>query len=92
LFAVQNGTSPRRILKLRITPEGDRISYFEVREIVAAGAGEPTLATLRNGELWYVGDGQWERYGPRGAIKDGKPARPTAILRDPGDEIVLAGH
>jgi hypothetical protein len=93
LIAVQNGTSPRRVIKLYLSPDGSRITRFETREIVPAAAGDPSLVTIRDGQLWFVGDGQWERYGPGGILKDGKPPRPTPILTDPeDDDISISAH
>lgn len=93
LIAVQNGTSPRRVIKLYLSPDGGRITQLEIREIVPAAAGDPSLVTIRDGQLWLVGDGQWERYGPGGVLKDGKPSRPTPILTDPeDDDISISAH
>jgi hypothetical protein len=81
LIATQNGTAPRRIIKMMLSPDGAQIARLETLEIVPAKAGDPTLATLKGHEIWFVGDGQWERYGEGGAIADGKPARATPILK-----------
>lgn len=89
LIAVQNGTMPRRVIKLYLSPDGRQIYNLIVREIVPGAAGDPGLATLKDDRFWYVGDGQWERYGPRGTLKDGKPPRPTPILKERDDEIVV---
>lgn len=79
LIAIQNGTSPRRILRIRLTEDQWQIAGIEVLERAHPDWGEPTLGTIRGGELIYVADAQWERYGPGGARRDAEPVRATAI-------------
>lgn len=81
LVAIQNGTRPRRIVRIDLEP-GGRI----VRQVKIVGRnlpewGEPSLGTIADDALLYVADGQWERYGAGGTLTDGAPARPTAIRR-----------
>ncbi|MEZ0243919.1 MAG: SMP-30/gluconolactonase/LRE family protein, partial [Sphingomonas sp.] len=82
LFAIQNGTRPLRVMRFVVSRSGDAIVSSQKWIAVPAGAGEPTLGVIRppTGDLLYVGDGQWERYGPGGVLKDGQPLRPTPIL------------
>ena len=89
LIAVQNGTSPRRVIKLDLSPGGNRIDKVTVVEIVPPTAGDPSLMTRNQWRFWFVGDGQWERYGPGGVLKDGKPPRPTPILETEDPVIVI---
>jgi hypothetical protein len=85
LIAIQNGTSPRRILYLTLSPDGGRISSVRVLESNHADWGEPTLGTVRRGDFLYVADGQWDRYGEAGAVQGTWPIRATTIrlLRPP---------
>ncbi|MCW3847814.1 hypothetical protein OF829_11240 [Sphingomonas sp. LB-2] len=92
LVAIQNGTRPRRIVRFLLDRDGDRILETNVRATVAPEAGDPTLGVNRaaTGEMFVVGDGQWERYGPGGVLKDGAPLRPTPILQvAPFDDIII---
>jgi hypothetical protein len=85
LIAVQNGTNPRRILWLTLSPDGDRIAGVRVLESNHPDWGEPTLGTVRRNDFLYVADAQWERYGEGGAVQGAWPVRATAIrlLRPP---------
>lgn len=85
LIAIQNGTSPRRILWLGLSPDGGRIASVRVLESNHADWGEPTLGFVRRGDFLYVADAQWERYGEGGAVQGEWPVRATAIrlLRPP---------
>ena len=85
LIAIQNGTSPRRILFLRLSRDGSRIAAVRVLESNHPDWGEPTLGFVRGNEFLYVADAQWERYGAGGALQGEGPPRATAIraLRPP---------
>ena len=76
LLAIQNGTHPRRIIRL----------WFERGRVIARPwvifkpeEGDATLGTVPGDSMIFVADGQWERYGPGGIAKDGAPPRPTPI-------------
>ena len=79
LIAIQNGASPRRILRLHLTPDGLAVARVEVLERANPDWGEPTLGTIVDDHLLYVADAQWERFGPGGAVTGEGPLRPTAI-------------
>lgn len=85
LLAIQNGTNPRRILWLTLSPNGERIASARVLESNHGDWGEPTLGFVRRGDFLYVADSQWERYGEGGALQGAAPVRPTTIrLLRPG--------
>lgn len=79
LLAIQNGTSPRRILHLTLSRDGRSIRAVRVVESNHPEWGEPTLGVVLGGSLLYVADAQWERYGAGGAVTGEGPTRPTAI-------------
>ena len=83
LIAIQNGTSPRRILYLALSADGDRIVSVRVLESGNPEWGEPTLGAVRPRDFLYVADAQWERYGEHGALQgEGAPrATPVRLLR-----------
>jgi hypothetical protein len=78
-LAIQNGTSPRRILQLALSDDGSRITAMRVLESSHPEWGEPTLGTVHGDGFLYVADAQWERYGTAGALAGEGPTRPTAI-------------
>jgi hypothetical protein len=85
LIAIQNGTSPRRILWLTLSPDGERIAAVRVLESNHPDWGEPTLGVVRRNDFLYVADAQWDRYGEGGAVQGEWPVRATTIrlLRPP---------
>lgn len=83
LIGIQNGTNPRRIVRIRLDRSGTRATGLEVIERNHRDWGEPTLAQLREGRLIYVADAQWERFGAGGQVSGAEPLRPTAIRAVP---------
>jgi sugar lactone lactonase YvrE len=79
LIAIQNGVSPRRIVRLHLAAGGAAVARVEVLERANPAWGEPTLGQLVDGNLLYVADAQWERHGAGGAVIGEGPVRPTAI-------------
>jgi hypothetical protein len=85
LIAIQNGTSPRRILFLTLSQNGGRVASVDVLESGNPEWGEPTLGAVRPRDFLYVADAQWERYGEGGALQ-GEGAThvtPIRLLRPP---------
>lgn len=79
LIAIQNGTNPRRIVRLRLGSKGRAVRSVEVLERANPDWGEPTLATIARDRLLFVADGQWERFAARGAPVGREPPRVTPI-------------
>jgi hypothetical protein len=79
LIAIQNGTSPRRILFLTLSRDGNRIAAARVLESSNPDWGEPTLGIARGADFLYVADAQWDRYGAGGALQGEGAQRPTPI-------------
>lgn len=83
LIAIQNGTRPRRIVEIALDRGGRRIASITVLAHFRPEDGEATLGVLRAGEgdMLFVADSQWERYGAGGAVTGEKETRPTRIGR-----------
>lgn len=79
LIAVQNGANPRRIIRLGMGSKGRVVRSLHVLERANPDWGEPTLATIAGKRLFFVADGQWERFAARGAPVGREPARVTPI-------------
>ena len=79
LIAIQNGTRPLRIVRIRLAPGGLAIAGVDLLERNNPAWGEPSLGTIADGRLLYVANGQWDRYGPGGAVTGEGPTLPTPI-------------
>jgi hypothetical protein len=81
LVGVQNGVTPHRVVRLTLDEAGSRVVRTEVLDRAHPAYDEPTLGVLVGDEFYYVADGQWERFGPDGAVTDSSALRPTVVLR-----------
>ncbi|HEY5710818.1 MAG TPA: hypothetical protein VIT38_02890, partial [Allosphingosinicella sp.] len=79
LIAIQNGTRPVRIIRIRLSPGGLAIAGITVLERNNPLWGEPTLGTIAEGRLLYVANGQWDRYGAGGQVTGEGVTLPTPI-------------
>ncbi|MBT2185478.1 hypothetical protein [Sphingobium nicotianae] len=83
LVAIQNGTNPRRIIRIILNEDETRVDAVDVIERANPAWGEPTLGTISEDKLVYVADSQWEVYGVGGVLNPGKPPRATALRAVP---------
>jgi hypothetical protein len=80
LIAVQNGTAPMRIIALRLSEDGTRIIGHRVLEQAHPEWTEPLGGSIAAGALYYVGNGQWDRFD-KGQPKPDMSPIPTQIRR-----------
>ena len=75
LIGIQNGVTPHRVARFTLGPSGDRVIRAEVLERAHPRYDEPTLGVLVDGELYYIANAQWERFGEDGRIAESRFAR-----------------
>ncbi len=78
LIAMQNGTSPMRIVAFDLSQDGMRVIGHQILEQANPDWTEPLSGSLDGDRLLYVGNGQWDRYVQGEPVPD-KPALPTQI-------------
>jgi hypothetical protein len=78
LIVVQNGTSPKRILSLRLDRQGKSIIETEVLEQAHPSWTEPLSGSIAGDSLIYVATGQWDRF-ENGAAIGSMPPVPTQL-------------
>lgn len=83
LIGIQNGLTPHRVVRLRLSPSGDRVMGSEVVERAHPKYQEPTLGTVVDGDLYYVANSQWEQFGKDGRIAQPDSLQPPVVLRLP---------
>ncbi len=83
LIGIQNGVAPHRVIRLTLSPACDRIVEARVLERAHPRYQEPTLGVLVNGELFYIANSQWERFGQDGGIADSTALQRPVVLRLP---------
>ncbi|HEX2059411.1 MAG TPA: hypothetical protein VHK90_01595 [Thermoanaerobaculia bacterium] len=70
LIATQNGTTPNRVIRIRLT--ANRLAVESVRTLAAnlAGMGDPTLGVLVKNRFFFNANAQWDLFGEDGRIAD----------------------
>ncbi|MBY6128821.1 hypothetical protein KUW15_08855 [Qipengyuania aquimaris] len=82
LVAIQNGTSPMRISQFELSDDGSRVVGHRVLEIAHTQWTEPLSGYLGREALYYIGNGQWDKY-VAGQLGEGKQPEPTQVRRLP---------
>ena len=83
IIAVQNGTSPARVVRFVIDPARTRVVSAEVLDQNVAIADEPTIGTIAGGSFVYVANSQWEKHDDAGMRKAGTKLTGPVLLGVP---------
>ena len=88
IYAVQNGISPPRIVKLALgnsVPRRpvDRVARLDVVDRNVPEADEPTMGALTKDAYVYVANSQWEKYDDEGVRVPGTVLTPPRLLSVP---------
>lgn len=81
LIAVQNGTSPARLLRLRLSMDGRRIEGWT--SLDSGELPEPTHGALVDQAFCYLSGAGWERFNDDGSPRKDGPADAPTIRRIP---------
>lgn len=76
LLALQNGTSPLRVMRFMLNNTLDTLVTAEIIDQGRPELNEPTQGVIVGNEFYFVGNSQWGGYG-----KDHKP-KPNVELQD----------
>jgi hypothetical protein len=79
LLAVQNGSSPMRIVRLAMADDWLAVRQVTVLEQANPAWTEPVGGAVSDGQLIYVATGQWGTFGPGGTVRPGQMPVPTEI-------------
>ena len=81
LVAIQNGIAPHRVVRLRLSKQGDRITGADVLERAHPRHEEPTLGVVVGRDLYYVANSQYERFGENGEVAQPDSLHAPVVLR-----------
>ncbi len=81
LIGVQNGLSPMRIVALRLSEDGNRITAMRVLERANPEWTEPLGGDVHEGALYYIGNGSWDLFEEGGSLREGVELRATQVRR-----------
>ena len=80
LIGIQNGSSPRRVMRLSLDADETRIVAWEALER-GQWLGEPNHGTIVGREFYFIGNSGWERVNEREELETPDGAHPPAILQ-----------
>jgi hypothetical protein len=81
LIAVQNGTSPIRIIRIQLDSSLTRAESWKLIEANTGALGTPTHAVIVRGDLYFIGNTGWDNFTDEGPIKPGATFTPPQILK-----------
>jgi hypothetical protein len=81
LIAVQNGTTPIRIERFTLTPDGRSIAACETLEQETPGLGEPTHGVMVDGNYLFIVNSGWGRLDDDGQLRADAPPDAPAIWK-----------
>lgn len=81
LIAIQNGTTPKRVLRIRLNPAKNAIEHVDVLAQNLFGWGEPGLATIHDGALYYIANSQWDQFDENGGLPPADQLEAPRIMR-----------
>lgn len=90
LIAIQNGTRPMEIVALELGNDGLSITSHRILERDHPEWTEPLGATIHNGRLYYIANGQWGSFAEGGELAEGAELVPTIIRSLPLDPPPMA--
>ena len=74
LIAIQNGTTPERLLLLHMNSALSRVTGWDVALARAPGLGDPTHGVVRGDRFDFISNSGWDRVGDNGAFSAQAPA------------------
>jgi hypothetical protein len=80
LLAVQNGTSPERVVAFSLDPSFTRIESEMIIERSTCTLGDPTHGVVVDNDFYYIANSGWGVVDDRGNMKPGpKPSVPRMM-------------
>jgi hypothetical protein len=83
LLAVQNGTEPNRVLRLRLDKALSRVLSWDLIESGSPQLGVPTHGVIAEGAFYFLGNSGWDRLEEDGSEKKGAAFEAPVVLRFP---------
>jgi hypothetical protein len=83
LIAIQNGTSPHRIMAIELSPDGRAITGWRVLEQASPRMGEPTHGLVVGKDYVWLADSGWDRVGDNGTLATPADATAPVLMQLP---------
>jgi len=83
LMAVQNGVTPNRVVRIRLTEDVDGVEAVDVLDLAHPEHDQPTLGEVVGDDFLYVANSLWGAWDREGNLVEGRKLSPPVILRIP---------
>jgi hypothetical protein len=81
LILTQNGTSPERVVRMKLDGSKTRVVSEEVIERATATLGDPTHGVVVGDWFYYIANSGWDALDEHGDVKAGKRLSPGIVMR-----------
>jgi sugar lactone lactonase YvrE len=81
LIAVQNGTSPERVVIFTLDAERRKITSEKIIERSTPTLGDPTHGVLVDGDFFYIANSGWDSIDDQGNMKPGAKLSVPRLMR-----------
>ncbi|MBX3726708.1 MAG: hypothetical protein KF823_12420 [Xanthomonadales bacterium] len=83
IVAIQSGTSPQRVLRIKLDDAGRAIAQAVPIEANQPGFDSPTRGVLVDDQLYYIANTQRGYYDSYGLLRSGRELPPVRVFRTP---------
>ena len=81
LIAVQNGITPNRVVRIRLTETANGVAAVDVLDLAHPEHDQPTLGEVVGDDFLYVANSLWGAWDREGHLVEGRKLTPPVILR-----------
>ncbi|MGA8439866.1 MAG: hypothetical protein WB762_10360 [Candidatus Sulfotelmatobacter sp.] len=81
LIAVQNGTSPERVVAFTLNSRLTRIKSQKIIERSTPTLGDPTHGVVVDDDFYYIANSGWDTLDDHGNVKPGKELSESRVMR-----------
>jgi hypothetical protein len=71
MLAVQNGTTPPRLIRMSLDNSLTRVTQWETMEANWPGLGAPTHGVVVDDQFYFIANSGWDRMNDDGSVKQG---------------------
>jgi hypothetical protein len=81
LIGIQNGVNPYRVIRVKLSGDMRAYETFEIMESNNPLFSEPTLGVIRNGELLFNANSQWDAINEQGQFTAPEKLQELRVLK-----------
>jgi len=81
MLAVQNGSSPERVISFRLDPSHSKINSQDVIEAATSTIGDPTHGVIVGSDFYYIANSGWDTLDDNGERKPTAKVTTARIMR-----------